>query len=67
MAAACTSESEWSCMMAQPTRHDERMVEIVAPFPGKQKDMRVEIENNKNGGKKIKEMHVPICVWIHIA
>lgn len=33
MAAACTRESEWSCMMAQPTRQDERMVEIVAPFP----------------------------------
>ncbi|KAF3842289.1 hypothetical protein F7725_024240 [Dissostichus mawsoni] len=35
MAAACTRESEWSCIMAQPTRQDERMVEIVAPFPGK--------------------------------
>lgn len=33
MAAACTRESEWSCIMAQPTRQDERMVEIVAPFP----------------------------------
>lgn len=36
MAAACTSESEWSCIMAQPTRQDERMVEIVAPFPASQ-------------------------------
>lgn len=37
MAAACTRESEWSCIMAQPTRQDERIVEIVAPFPTKQK------------------------------
>lgn len=36
MAAACTRESEWSCIMAQPTRQDERMVEIVAPFPASQ-------------------------------
>lgn len=33
MAAACTRESEWSCIMAQPTRQEERMVEMVAPFP----------------------------------
>lgn len=34
MAAACTSESEWSWVMAQPTRQDERMVAMVAPVPG---------------------------------
>lgn len=35
MAAAWTKESEWSCIMAQPTRQDERMVEMVALFPTK--------------------------------
>lgn len=40
MAAACTRESEWSCIMAQPTRQDERMVEMVAPFPASQKSVK---------------------------
>lgn len=40
MAAACTRESEWSCIIAQPTRQDERMVEIVAPFPASQKSVK---------------------------
>lgn len=33
MAAACTSESEWSCVIAHPTKQEERIVEIVAPLP----------------------------------
>ena len=33
MAAAGTRESEWSWVIAQPTKQEERIVEIVAPFP----------------------------------
>ena len=33
MAAAWTRESEWSWVIAQPTKQEERIVEIVAPFP----------------------------------
>lgn len=33
MAAAWTSESEWSCVIAHPTKQEERIVEIVAPLP----------------------------------
>lgn len=33
MAAAWTRESEWSWVIAQPTKQEERMVEVVAPFP----------------------------------
>lgn len=47
MAAAWTRESELSCMMAQPTRQDERMVETVAPFPNNQIELM-----KKNGLKE---------------
>lgn len=33
IAAAWTSESEWSCVIAHPTKQEERIVEIVAPLP----------------------------------
>lgn len=33
MAAAWTRESEWSCVIAHPTKQEERIVEIVAPLP----------------------------------
>lgn len=33
MAAAWTRESEWSWVIAQPTKQEERIVEIAAPFP----------------------------------
>lgn len=37
IAAAWTRESEWSWVIAQPTKQDERIVEIVAPFPSRKK------------------------------
>lgn len=42
MAAAWTRESEWSWVIAQPTKQEERIVEIVAPFPSSKRKENVQ-------------------------
>ena len=56
MAAAWTRESEWSWVIAQPTKQEERIVEIVAPFPKSKAKDNIRKDDKMGGpeGKRIR-------------